>query len=262
MRYERTTAPTVSVRQYGAVAAARFGAPKPGFDEMIAFLELRFVDPLTFSYLELQWEHGAMLELALKLQDHKPVDRRELAIDPMYDRLAELARGLMQSIAVVYGRPPGALLPEVLSRFERWTRMVTAFHSGFENYALEVELEPADYEPSLTAAKSEFAAFQRAHHRLTPAHLILQTHLEHFVTFAHPVRSVTSLAEAEMLYAPLFALRDEYFDAPRRGALRAYLDRVASIESASAFDRLMEASQLAKAGLRFPELELELEVFA
>jgi hypothetical protein len=54
------------------------------------------------------------------------------------------------------------------------------------------------------------------------------------------------VAEAEALYHPLFALRDEYFATPRAGSIGAYLQEVAALEKTVEFERLVDADKLAR----------------
>jgi hypothetical protein len=263
-------------RAYTADVTDGFKHPTDDFNQMRAFLELRFIDPLTFNCVELQRWHRTMIELAVTEQREEPSFEQAMDVSEDIQALEGLEQATnLWGLNLQYGRVPGVLLEETLNRFDSLVPKVRELHSCFENLAVTAGLEPTVYEPMLTAARNALAELLRRRGLVTPQHLALQAHLEHFINFAMPPIASKSLHTAEVLYGPLFALRDEYFDAPKPGVLRTYLATVTLIEPTPEFERLVEvnrisrsrfrstiaAGRLDEADLRLPDCEALLEIY-
>jgi hypothetical protein len=264
-------------RTRGDAAAKGYGPTLSDFDAMRDFLELRVVDPLTFSAIELQWWHENIRELALAAEYDEPT--LTLAASPVTKALRLLNKNenaVRISASVSYGRQPGLRLGLMLELFDDLVEKSDEVHRCFELLSNLARAEWEASDPVLASASEELDKLQRLHRTLTSAHLALQDHLEHFVNFAMPMIDTDSLASAEALYAPLFALRDEYFVEPKAGMLRSYLEQTAAVEKTPEFEKLREGNRHNRASIRskaevalldeadlcLPELEAALEVFA
>jgi hypothetical protein len=255
----------------------------PDDEAMNRFLRLRFADPLTFSTIELQRWHRAMSALVIDARDANLGLERDYEAWMTTRDFGVQATDVTLTATVKYARTPGVSLEVALERRKPLTKRLMELHALFEVTVAATRMDPAASEPVLQGAESEFAILRRRYELVTPAHLALQTHLEHLLTFGMPTVAESSVASAEALYAPLLSLRDEYFDAPRSGLLRTYLETVAAVESTDEFRRLVAedkvaraeyddklarakykdaVARLAVADARLPELEAAVEVFA
>lgn len=244
---------------------------------MKLFVELRVLDPLTFGSLSLQLWHVTMLDAFLTVGDNT----LSLPANAAIRRESRVFDGLMTAMKPLYPRvhydqAPGLRLGPTLERFEKLVGATEELHRHFEAAGLRFQMGSDIYESRLTAAEQELSSLKARHKLLTPQHLALQDHFEHFVGFSTPIMGLISLHRAEALYGPLAALRDEYFTSPSPPVLQRYLEVTGTIEQTDDFARLRESqlimrkefrstvvvSALDAADARLPELETELEVFA
>lgn len=129
------------------------------------------------------------------------------------------------------------LLTHIHSFAVTHTEMQVVFESNTK--ALGIPEDQIRY--LLDEAQTSFNELLIAQKAVNREQLALQSHLEHFIAIGTPERELSSVELAEEFYAPLFELRDEYFEAPKRGMLEAYLELTANLEEAAEYQMFKDA---------------------
>jgi hypothetical protein len=212
------------------------------------FIELRVLDPLTFGSLVLQLWHSTMLSALIYDRSSDPSPQQGVVIKHEGNEFAKAAYAMKPlHPKVQYDQAPGLRLGSTLEHFERLVIESEALHRRFHHVALITDVTPSVCQSYLEAAEVEVTSLKARQGLMTTGHLALQNHFEHFISFGMPSPAIESLREAETLYGPLAALRDEYFISPSPTVLRRYLEATTRIERSAEFVRLREATMSSRA---------------
>jgi hypothetical protein len=239
------------------------------------FMELNFSDPLVFGLIELRGWYYILADTTFRRKAEFPQEK----LDVLHSSIQKINTCIKREIerwGQTYMTAPKLGVGGLLSSFDAFVELMRDVEKTYSDLNEYVGLDRSLYEPLLNDARNELESMIARQKLITPEHLVMQNHLEHFVTSAMPTIYTYSVDSAQHLYSPLFALRDEYFTEPRLGLVREYLDAATYIERTPEFRALAshcsasrvydcspdEQALLKQADTRVEGLALELEVIA
>jgi len=239
------------------------------------FMELNFSDPLVFGLMELRGWYWILADTTFRRKADFPEEKLDL-LHSSIQKINSCIKHEIERWGQTYMTAPKLGVSGLLNSFDDFVGLMQAVEKAYVFLNENLGLDRSLYESLLTDARNELESMIARKKLITPEHLVMQNHLEHFVTSAMPMIYTYSVDSAQHLYSPLFALRDEYFTEPRVGLVREYLDAATYIERTPEFRALAshcsasrvydcnpeEQARLEQADTRVEGLALELEVIA
>lgn len=218
-----------------------------GVDNLERFEWLLVTDPLTAILDDMYWSFRELRDL--EERSETSFSRKFPSSRPKIEVSTRNLLRAINSCKFERGSEQSVGLEKLLGSQAEMISLHDVARSTFEDTRFKLAAEDEKRRFLLDEAQVSFDALLSGMSEMTQEHVALQAHLEYFVIVGMP-DSDEIVKLANTLYAPLFRLRDEYFEAPRCGLLQEYLETAEQISKSLTYKSFIPGAEAARQAMR------------